>query len=169
MGYHNIAVLDGGFPAWKKAGYSIESIVNKKYEKGNFSATPNPKYFCDYKTVLNAVSDTNTTILDARSIDRFYAKVDEPRKDLRSGHIPNSLSLPYSELIANGKMKSSEEIKKIVNTLNVKGNNLIFSCGSGVTACILALATKIIGIKNKTVYDGSWTEWGSLHNLPIEL
>jgi len=168
MGHQNIAILDGGFPEWRKAKHPIENTKEFVSEKGNFIATYNPNYFCDYKTVLNYIPNKNTRILDARSEDRFYAKVEEPRKGLRAGHIPNSINLPYSELQFNGKMKSSEEIKKIFNPIIARGGNAIFSCGSGITACILALGAEIAGYKNNTVYDGSWAEWGSLTELPIE-
>ena len=168
MNHQNIAVLDGGLPTWKNAGYPVENVIKHEVKKGNFVATYNSNYFCDSKTVLNSISDENTVVLDARSEDRFYAHVAEPRQGLRSGHIPNSVSLPYSVLLSDGKMKSKKELAEIIASKVNNKTNIIFSCGSGITACILALGTEIIGIKNKKVYDGSWTEWGSLTELPIE-
>ncbi len=168
MGHQNIAVLDGGFPEWKIAGFSTENTSNFIVKKGDFITKYNPNYFWDYETVLNAISDKKTSILDARSQDRFYAKVEEPRVGLRSGHIPNSINLPYTELQFDGKMKSSEEIKIIFTEIKITNQQLVFSCGSGITACILALGAEITGYKDLTIYDGSWTEWGSLTNLPIE-
>ncbi|MCF6280061.1 MAG: sulfurtransferase [Flavobacteriaceae bacterium] len=168
MGHQNIAVLDGGFPEWKKAKYPTEGKKEFVSEKGNFIANYNPNCFCDYKTVLNSIFDKKIIVLDARSQERFSGTIEEPRKGLRSGHIPSSINLPYAELQFNGKMKSSEELKKIMSSRIKKNGNAIFSCGSGITACILALGAEISGYENNSVYDGSWTEWGSLTELPIE-
>jgi thiosulfate/3-mercaptopyruvate sulfurtransferase len=93
--------------------------------------------------------------------------VDEPREGLRVGHIPNSKNLPYSNLLVNGKF-NDRNAQRMLKQLVQNNNNVIFSCGSGITACILALGAEIAGIDNLSVYDGSWTEWGSLHQLPIQ-
>lgn len=89
-------------------------------------------------------------------------KVPEPRRGLRSGHIPNSVNLPFGNLIDGNCMKSKEELGSIFKTINLLDKKLVFSCGSGITACILALASEICGYKNHAVYDGSWTEYGTL-------
>ncbi|NMV28512.1 sulfurtransferase, partial [Vibrio parahaemolyticus] len=86
-----------------------------------------------------------------------------------SGHIPNSVCLPFQELLANGHIKPNSELQQIFSALTIDSDNsIIFSCGSGVTACILLLAAYQIGLDNLSVYDGSWTEWGADHSLPIE-
>lgn len=162
MGHQKIGVLDGGFFEWMLREFPTVTTNEVVYKKGDFIAKYNPNYFCDYKTVLNSISDKNTFVLDARSQERFNGIIEEPRKGLRSGHIPNSNNLPYSELQSEGKMKSKEELIQIFNEKINKNDNAIFSCGSGITACILALGAEIAGYKNNTVYDGSWTEWGSL-------
>ncbi|PHR74653.1 MAG: sulfurtransferase [Lutibacter sp.] len=168
MGHHNIAVLDGGFPEWNKRNFPKENTSKYKGDLGNFIADFNQNYFCDYKAVLNSISDKKKTIIDARSEDRFDGVKEEPRKGLRSGHIPNSRNLHYNDLLVEGNMKSKEELIEIFNPIIAGGSSATFSCGSGITACILALGAEITGRKNNTVYDGSWTEWGSLHELPIE-
>ncbi len=170
MGHTNIAVLNGGLPAWIKAGFEVENPSKRKeiIKKGDFKAHFNPSFFVDKNRVLKAISDDRIQILDARSFDRFYAKVPEPREGLRSGHIPSSKNVPYSSLLDEGFLKSSVEIKDKFTNLVTEKEQLIFSCGSGVTACVLALAATLVGYKNLAVYDGSWTEWGSLHDLPIE-
>ncbi len=161
MGHHNIAVLDGGLPEWKKAGLSLEKITEYIGEKSDFIANYNANYMNNYHDVSDAINDDTISILDARSENRFNGLEDEPRKGLRSGHIPNSINLPYSKLIENGKMKSKNELKTIFTELVKEENKIIFSCGSGITACILALGAEIAGLNNLSVYDGSWTEWGS--------
>lgn len=168
MGHTNIAVLDGGFPAWKSAKFPIEKKQVYSGKKGNFIAKYDQDYINNFNEVLSVINTTSTLVLDARSENRFKALEEEPRKGLRSGHIPNSKNLPYSKLIKEGKMKSKNELKAIFAPLVKKENKLIFSCGSGITACILALGADIAGYKKLSVYDGSWTEWGSRNELPIE-
>ena len=162
MGHCNVAVLDGGLPAWITAGFPIDKLQNYSGDKGDFSGDYNSEFFYNFDNVLDAIKDNNKLILDARSIERFNGTVPEPRKGLRSGHIPNSKSLSYALLQENGKMKSKEEITALFKEVTANDKKLIFSCGSGVTACILALGAELAGIRNTAVYDGSWTEWGAL-------
>ena len=168
MGFNNIAVLDGGFPAWKKASYPTEKKQERNYEKGNFNANYQPEKIINADFVLKAISDEKKQILDARSSGRFFATEPEPRKEVRSGRIPTSKSLPYSSLLNGEFLKSKEKLIEDFQKINPDNKELIFSCGSGITACVLALGATIAGYNNIAVYDGSWTEWGSLTNLPIE-
>ncbi|WP_117883366.1 sulfurtransferase [Aureibaculum luteum] len=168
MGFNNVAVLNGGLPEWKKASYPSEALKEYDGALGNFKSSYKSRAFYDYKKVLEVLSDSEKIILDARSSNRFKGTSPEPREGLRSGHIPNSKNLPFTELINDGKLISQTElIQKFDNLINSE-SELIFSCGSGITACILALGAEVAGYENLTVYDGSWTEWGSLHQLPIE-
>ncbi|MGG6231813.1 sulfurtransferase [Tenacibaculum sp. SDUM215027] len=167
FGFINIAVLNGGFLAWEEAGYTIESKKERESTVGNFVANLNKDKVSETEEVLIA-SHNKKNILDARSKGRFYATEPEPRKDLRVGHIPNSKSLPYVELQVDGKMKSKEELQKMFSEINPKEEEMIFSCGSGITACILALGAEISERINYSVYDGSWTEWASRLELPVE-
>ncbi|UTD14085.1 sulfurtransferase [Tenacibaculum mesophilum] len=167
FGFENVAVLNGGLPAWKDAGYTVDSKKEREFLRGNFKANLNKGKISVTEEVLKASLD-NKVILDARSKGRFYATEPEPRKDLRGGHIPNSKSLPYAELQLNGKMKSKEELQKIFSDMNPNKEEMIFSCGSGITACILALGAEEAGKTNYSVYDGSWTEWASRLDLPVE-
>ena len=164
FGHNNIAVLDGGLPEWIKAKYNTDTAQETVSIHGNFEAKYNSKYFKFFKDIQGTITNDNDMILDARSSDRFNGSVKEPRKGLRSGNIPNSRSLPYSKLMDGKKLKEKDELNAIFNTFDYKGKNLIFSCGSGITACILALGAEITGLKNLSVYDGSWTEYGSLTN-----
>ena len=168
MGFDNIAVLDGGFPAWKEAGYSIEKKQVHHFDKGNFTVNYNPNLLINSDTLLNLLNKTDKQIVDARSAGRFYSTAPEPRAEIRSGHIPNSKNLPYSTLVSGGKLKSKKALEILFKEVNPNNNEMIFSCGSGITACVLALGATIAGFDDLAIYDGSWTEWGSLPHLPIE-
>lgn len=167
MGHKNVAVLNGGLPAWKARGFPTEETPDNKVTKGNFKARYNEKFFKDYTYLLKNLTATDKSILDARSADRFKGQAAEPRPGLRKGHIPNSENIPYEQLLENGILKDKRALQTFFDDYKNK-NELIFSCGSGITACILALGAEISGIKNYSVYDGSWTEWGSLGQLPLE-
>jgi 3-mercaptopyruvate sulfurtransferase SseA len=161
FGFENIFVLNGGLPEWKKQGYKTVSEYIKITSKGNFTATykPNKNVFIDS---ISAISeDFNFSIIDARSSERFNSEVPEPRKGLRSGTIPNSINLPYELVLENGLLKSKEELITMFSKLTKK-QHLVFSCGSGITASILDLAASEVGYTNTSVYDGSWTEYGTL-------
>ena len=168
MGHTNIAVLDGGLPAWKKANFPIENPKDCSMIRGNFKAKHQPQMMCNSDKVLEAINNINKSILDARSKGRFEGTELEPRKEIRSGHIPSSVNLPFSALQNEGKMLTKDELSSLFNELPTNQEEVIFSCGSGITACILALGAEISGIKNLVVYDGSWTDWGGNHKLPIE-
>lgn len=164
MGHSNVFVLDGGFPEWIKEGYPTEKQQQTTYSKGNFEAKFQPELIKNKEQILENISSKKAVLMDARSADRFHATLEEPRVGLRSGHIPGSINVPYTELQQNGKFKSKEELKQI---LKLNDQPLYFTCGSGITACIVLLATELISDNPKAVYDGSWTEWGST-DLPIE-
>ena len=159
MGFENIAVLDGGFPEWKAKKYPIEKFSNKTLSKGSFTANYHFEKITFMTDVLANVSSKKYLVLDARSEGRFFGTEPEPRKEVRGGHIQNSKSLPHTDILDGTKMKPTDELKMIFETKNHENKPLIFSCGSGITASILALGATIAGIKNHSVYDGSWTEW----------
>ncbi len=168
MGHKNIAVLDGGLPAWKDAGLTCEPTPsNEVVHPGNFKAQFQPQLVVNATTVLDEISNKNTLTIDARSHGRFTAVVPEPRKDLKGGHIPNSVNLPYTKLLRDHKMLPLTELKELLEDFNIENKKLIFTCGSGITACIVMLAATLAGYQNIAVYDGSWSEWGQLDNAPI--
>lgn len=167
FGFTNIAVLDGGFPAWKQAGFIIEKPKSRELKKGTFESDYQPEKIRFTEDVVTSIQE-DVCIVDARSQGRFLGLESEPRKEIRSGHIPSSKNLPFSVLQEGGKMKSSSKLRSVFEKINPSNKELIFSCGSGITACILALGAELSENKNYSVYDGSWTEWGSRSNLPIE-
>ncbi|MFQ3296755.1 MAG: thiosulfate/3-mercaptopyruvate sulfurtransferase [Polaribacter sp.] len=166
MGFKNVVVLDGGLPEWKSKNFPIEKPVFHQPKIGNFKVDYQPEKLKHKKDVLKAIDNEQVLIVDARSIGRFYGTAAEPRKDLKSGHIPNSVNLPFSEVHENGKMKSATELLEIFSSFKNK-KEIIFTCGSGITAAILALGAAIAKLENVAVYDGSWTEWASTEGLPI--
>lgn len=162
FGYNNVAVLNGGFPEWKKGGYSIEAMKPYTGNPGNFEAVYKPELMTFFKDVKKASKSLNHTIIDARSEGRFKSLEAEPRVGLRMGTIPNSINLPFENLLTEGMLRSKSELEFIFKEVIYKEKDIIFSCGSGLTACVLALGAELSGYKNMSVYDGSWTEWGSL-------
>lgn len=168
MGHDNVAVLDGGLPEWMIAGFEVEKKILYSGGKGNFEGKYNQLLFRDFNDILEIISQKNSLIIDARAEERFRGLIAEPRVGLRRGHIPTSVNLPYATLIRDHKMLDENEISSKFSKMIEKNESVIFSCGSGITACILALGAEMIGVKNISVYDGSWTEWGSKLDLPIE-
>ncbi|VXD20583.1 sulfurtransferase [Marinoscillum sp. 108] len=167
MGHERVAVLNGGLPAWKAAGLPTEHIVSAEFEKGDFRANPQSGFFRNADQVLDAIGNEKECLIDARSAARFHGTAPEPRRGLRGGHIPNSLNLPFTELIRANQLIPKEELKGIFEKLEIKDQHVTLSCGSGLTACILALGAHVSGYQNLSVYDGSWSEWGQPSDLPV--
>jgi len=168
MGIENVLVLDGGLPAWLKQNYATSNQYAKAH-KGNVIGKYQDGLVSRVEEVLNVINNCEYKILDARSGPRFSAQAPEPRPGVRGGHIPGSINLPFLTLLNDSAFKKEAELKQTFSKLEVKNNhNLIFSCGSGITACIVLLAAHIAGFKNLSLYDGSWSEWGSDERLPIE-
>ena len=168
MGHDQVAILDGGLPEWLKQNKSIESTMLSSFEKGNFISHFRPELVTSRQQMLDYLDDTKIQITDARSYERFSGEVAEPRAGLAKGHIPGSVCLPYTELLSGNCYKSSDELEKIFNSVLPDNNqHYVFSCGSGVTACILALAAVEVGYLNWGIYDGSWSEWGANPELPV--
>ncbi len=167
MGHEQVAVLDGGLPAWLEAGLPVEPAAGHAVLPGDFVARPRPGLFCDAEQVMAALADPRFAVLDARSEGRFLGREPEPRPGLRGGHMPHALNLPFSAVQAQGRMRPVEELAAIFAAKVGSQRRLIFSCGSGVTACILALAAELAGHRELAVYDGSWSEWGLPSSRPV--
>lgn len=163
MGHSEVAVLDGGLPEWIKNDFPTEAIQENKVTAGDFVATFNQNTVRNAEQILENITSGNETVIDARSKERFEGIAPEPRAGLRSGSIPNSFNLPFQEVLHNGKYKSKEELVKIFSQFKVEDKPKVFSCGSGLTACILLLANELVDDSPKAIYDGSWTEWAQLH------
>jgi thiosulfate/3-mercaptopyruvate sulfurtransferase len=160
MGHKEVAVLDGGLPAWMNSGKPTEPLREEYYERGNFKAHYQPGLVRNAQYVLDHLDDPNVKVLDARSEGRFTGQTPEPRGDMKSGHMPNAINLPYGKVLKDGHYLPKEELTKIFDELNLGDASLTFSCGSGITACVIMLASELATHNPKSVYDGSWSEWG---------
>jgi thiosulfate/3-mercaptopyruvate sulfurtransferase len=170
MGVEDVTVLNGGLPKWKREGLKLESGEPRLRSPRHFTSRRNADLVRDVSDVKALIKDRSAEIVDARAAERFAGQVPEPRPGLRSGHIPGARNLPYGKLLRqDGTLKSRAQIEAQFNDAGVDlGKPVVASCGSGITAAVLALALAEIGHRRTAVYDGSWTEWGSDQSLPIE-
>lgn len=162
FGHKDVRVLNGGLPAWKAAGLPLQSGPAEKRMKAGYIALKNPHLVRDLPAVKALSEGKEAVLIDARPAERFAGAVPEPRAGLRPGHIPGSVNMPCLSLIdVQGKMKSKEELAAIFEGIGLGYSKpIVTTCGSGVTACVLALALHELGYPDIPVYDGSWSEWG---------
>ncbi|GAA3184027.1 MULTISPECIES: sulfurtransferase [Streptomyces] len=168
MGFDRAAVLDGGLPAWRDAGLPVEPRP-AAYDgpRGSFTARPRAGLFAGSAEVLAALSDPAAVVFDARTRGRYAGTAPEPRPGLRGGHMPGAVNLPFGDLRRDGLMRPVNELTEVFRAAADHGQRLYFSCGSGVTACVLALGAYLAGHRDLAVYDGSWSEWGLPSALPV--
>ena len=166
MGHDWVAVLDGGLPAWLASGQATEPLEDRPVTPGDFVAHPRPGRFCDADRVARALTDEACAVLDARSADRFAGRAPEPRPGLRAGHMPGAVNLPFTSVLNQGHLLTAPELAALFRPLAGAQQEWIFTCGSGVTACILALAAEVCGHRRTSVYDGSWSEWAAGDGRP---
>ncbi len=167
LGYNNVSILDGGFDEWNRLGYKSESKI-KTHEKSNFEMKVKSKVFVDKKRVLNAINNDSCLLLNALTKDLHFGK---NKRYGRPGRIPNSLNVPFHELINNetGLLKSPEEAEKIFKQKNITSDlKVINYCGGGIAATLDAFVLLQLGFKNLQIYDNSMSEWAIDKNLPIE-
>ena len=169
MGHNDVAVLNGGLPKWKDEGRPIEDGPARKRARMHFTPRFNAALVADLYDMKGYVRAGNSQIIDARPAARFHGEEAEPRPGLRRGHMPGARNLPYTELInPDGTLKSASEIREAFAQAGVEPQGaMVTTCGSGVTASILALALAAIGQPDVGVYDGSWAEWGQNNGLPV--
>jgi len=168
MGKPDIAVLDGGLPKWQAEGHAVEDMPPMLRDR-HITVQRQAHMVKDVTQVAAASKLGDYEIIDARSADRFRGDAAEPRPGMRSGHIPNSRSLPFGNLLnSDGTMKPERDLRAAFNAANVDLNKpIITTCGSGITASILSLALTRIGHDRHAVYDGSWSEWGQYPDLKV--
>lgn len=173
FGHNKVSVLNGGLLNWLQLDQPVESgkQLPDIAPSSEYHATFHPDLVKNMQQMLTSIQDNSTQILDARSEGRFSGKEPEPRPNLRSGHIPGSHNLFFKHLVneQNGKLKSNMDLEQeFINAGITLDRPVVTTCGTGVTAAILALGLYCIGNKSVAVYDGSWTEWGASRDTPVE-
>ncbi len=169
FGHEDVAVLDGGLPKWLAEGRPVEDGPADPSER-HFTARTNSFMVRDLDQMVKNLEKGREQVLDARSRARFEGSEAEPRPGLRPGHIPNSRSLPFTELL-DPKTQTMLPAKELCRRFEAAGIDMhrpvVTTCGSGVTAAVLALGLSIAGHKDVAVYDGSWAEWGQPGDTPV--
>jgi len=171
FGAENVAMLNGSMPKWLAEGRSVTDEIPSP-SPSTFSGTKNGALVRDIEQMLANVDSRAEQVVDARAKERFEGTAPEPREGSRSGHIPGSRSLPFNQLFDKDKdfiMRGADEIAAAIKAAGLDVDRPITAtCGSGVTASMLAFGFYLIGITDVAVYDGSWSEWGMRADTPIE-
>ncbi|XP_059661871.1 thiosulfate/3-mercaptopyruvate sulfurtransferase 1, mitochondrial-like [Cornus florida] len=189
FGHDRVWVLDGGLPRWRASGFDVESsassdailkasaaseAIEKVYHGQavgpiTFQTKFQPHLVWTLEQVKKNVEDNTHQHIDARSKARFDGVAPEPRKGIRSGHVPGSKCIPFPQMLDSSQtLLSADELKKKFDQEGISLDSpVVTSCGTGVTACILALGLHRLGKTDAVVYDGSWTEWGGESDTPV--
>ncbi len=168
MGHEDVVVLDGGLPKWIAEGRKTDDLPLPPRER-HFTVRYHSALVRDLEQVKDALATGREQVVDARPPERFRGEAPEPRPGVKSGHIPGSKSVHWASLLGpDGALLPAAELEKAFATAGVDTKSpIISSCGSGVSAAILALALARLGHVRTPVYDGSWAEWGSRDDLPV--
>lgn len=167
MGAKDVVILDGGLPKWLAEGRPVDADPVRRPPR-TFTPSHDARVVHDLARVRSGVESGAVQLVDARPVARFRGEAREPRSWVKSGRIPGSLSVPSTELIADGRLKDAEAIRAAFDAGGVDlAKPIVTSCGSGVNAATLNLALDILDVPEAGLYDGSWTEWGARDDTPI--
>jgi thiosulfate/3-mercaptopyruvate sulfurtransferase len=170
-GHSDVCLLDGGLPKWLAEGRTIE-VISSTQTSRHFTTHMNKSFIRSVEQMIANVDTKNEQVIDARSVGRFKGNEPEPRPSAKVGHIPGSLNLPFNTILnPNNHFTycSAEVIKATISNAGIDlSKPITASCGSGVTACVLAFGLFLIGYENAAVYDGSWSEWGDHPDTPVD-
>ena len=170
FGHGKVFVLDGGLPAWRDEGRPLEHGPPAPVSPGDFTVlTPHPELARSVEDVRAALEGKDPQVVDVRPAVRFRGEAAEPRPGVRPGHMPGAMNLPMSDLVGpDGKLAAPAALTELFRGAGVDVSRpIITSCGSGIAACVTALALARLGHWDVAVYDGSWTEWGSRADTPV--
>jgi thiosulfate/3-mercaptopyruvate sulfurtransferase len=163
FGHQDALVLDGGLPKWQREGHPLEAGKSKPVSAHGVSAKLDGSRVKSLKEVASALKSGSAQVADARSPSRFRGEEPEPRPGVQPGHMPGAVNVHYATLLnADGTLKKPKDLRHAFDAagLDLK-RPIITSCGSGVTASVLMLALNELGVKDASLYDGSWAEWGA--------
>jgi thiosulfate/3-mercaptopyruvate sulfurtransferase len=167
FGAPNVYLLDGSLRAWIEAGLPVESGEVHR-APASFHAKLDPDAVKNFSQMQEMIA-AHAQVLDARSSGRFAGTLPEPRPGISSGHMPGAISVPFTELVEDGRLKPAEELRRIFAAKGVDVKQPITTtCGSGVTAAVIALGLEVAGAKHVSLYDGSWAEYGAHPQAVIE-
>lgn len=167
MGAKNVYVMDGGLDGWKKEGRPLETDLPEPLP-GHFRPQFNAAAVTSFDAMHGIVSSGSRQIADARGAGRFTGEEPEPRAGMRSGHMPGARSMPSGIFSIDGRLKDLDALKATFENAGIDlSAPIVTTCGSGITAAIITLALHSLGHENNTLYDGSWSEWGSRDDTPV--
>jgi thiosulfate/3-mercaptopyruvate sulfurtransferase len=167
-GVEEVRILEGGLPKWIKEARPLEKGAGRPRPPRAFTPKLEESFVASLDEVRQALASGSAQVVDARPADRFHGHTPEPRAGLKSGHMPGSLNLPFAEIVEHGRLKPPEALRAVFAEHKVDlAKPIITTCGSGVTAAILALAVEEAGGKVEGLYDGSWAEWGAREDCQV--
>ncbi|MEH3119597.1 MAG: 3-mercaptopyruvate sulfurtransferase [Methylorubrum populi] len=169
FGVRDVTILEGGLPAWVAAGYATEDGEGRPRDRRHFTARLDNGAVADADDIARALANGSAQVVDARSGPRFRGEEAEPRPGVHPGHMPGARNLHYAALQANGRLRDEASLRAAIAEAGVDLDRpVVTTCGSGVTAAIVSLALETLGRPPRALYDGSWSEWGSDPERPVE-